>query len=337
MAYYAGLLIFVVCPAVLLLELLRCCYLEFRRDRIPILLYHRLVPRRAVRDGLIQNAEPIYTCYDDVFREQMKYLAGAGYVTLGMDDLTDVLSGKAEPPDRPVVITFDDGYLSNYTLAYPPLREFGLRATIFVAPRPNEYTRNIVRGVDGFLSPEQMRELDAHGVAIESHTLTHCVLSELPDSEAQHELTESRRVLEEILNRPVRHLAVPRSGYSRRVRRLAERAGYATVCCNNKGSANRLSSLFALPRIVIERDMTADEFARALRPGPAVILRLIGNIKRLPERLLGSSGAVSLRRRLYHGLFGGLFVTRRLKRMLAGAVVVYVLGCALFIRSLVRG
>lgn len=332
-----GFVLFAFIPLGLAAAIGWCVYQEYRRDRIPILLYHRLVSREAVRAGRIPDNEPIYAAYDDVFAGQMDHLKKDGYTTLNCDDLVDIRSGRRALPARSVVITFDDGYESNYSMAFPSLRRCGQKATIYVAPQPDEYSRKLVAGIDGFLTPEQMRELDRNGVSIESHTLTHCVLSELPDDQARYELTESRRVLSDILGRPVRHLAVPRSGYSRRIHRLAIEAGYETVCCNNKGSSTSSSDLMALPRIVIERDMSVADFANLLRPRTAAMLRIIGNLKRIPERLFGPTGAKNIRTWLYNSPIGGLFVTRRLKRILAAGAAVYGLAClAFYFRLLVH-
>src|SRR5262245_55851084 len=180
MVMATGIILFYVLPALLLAEVARCVYLERRRDRIPILLYHRLVARRAVGTGG-EDIEPIYVSFDDVFEGQMRWLRDKGFTTLDLDQFLAIRRDRAAPAPRSVVLTFDDGYESVYTLAWPVLRRLGLKATVFVAPRPDDYTRNLVRGVDGFLSEDQMRELDRGGVRIESHTLTHCVLSDLDD------------------------------------------------------------------------------------------------------------------------------------------------------------
>ena len=325
-----GIVLFYVLPALLLAEVARCVYLEHRRDRIPILLYHRLVARRRVAAGGVSDNEPIYVSFDDVFEGQMRWLREKGFTTLDLDQFLAIRRDRAAPPPRPVVLTFDDGYESVYTLAWPVLRRLGLKATVFVAPQPDDYTRNLVRGVDGFLSEDQMRELDRGGVRIESHTLTHCVLSELDDPSARHELAESKRLLGAILDRPVRHLAVPRSGHSLRVRRLAREEGYVTVCCNAKGSSNGLSSPLALPRIVIERDTTLTDFARALEPARAVVLRLVGNLKRMPAVIFGSKRTQVIRRRLARGPLRGLLLTRHLVRLAAACALLYATGIALF-------
>ena len=325
-----GVIVFYVIPSALLAEVLRSVYLEYRGDRIPILLYHRLIARREVEAGRVPDHEPIYASYDDTFAAQMRHLRDRGYTTLSMDEFLDIRRGRVPIPNRPVVLTFDDGYASNHALAWPVLQGQGMKATIFVVPEPDAETVGLVRGIDGFLSEAQMRELDEGDVAIESHTLTHCVLADLKDDAARYELMESRRRLGEILARPVRHLAVPRSGHSFRVRRLARAAGYETVCCNAKGSSNGWSNLYALPRIVIERDTSVEDFARALQPGRAVVLRLVGNLKRIPALLFGSIRTQEIRQALLGSPLGGLLLTRRLVRVLAGAAVLYALGILLF-------
>lgn len=335
MLTWLGIVVFLVLPGLLVLEVLRCLYLEHRRDRIPIVLYHRLISRRAVESGQIPDNEPIYAAYDDTFDGQMRYLRESGHTTLSLDEYLDVRAGRRPFPPRPVIVTFDDGYESNYTMAFPALRRWGQKAVIFVAPEPDEHTRNLVAGIDGFLSPQQMRELDAGGVSIESHTLTHCILAELNDETARYELVESKRRLGDVLGRPVRHLAIPRAGYGRRIYRLALEAGYESICCNNKGSSTGWSDRFALPRIVIERDMSVEDFARALQPRHAALLRLVGNLKRIPERLFGPRGASRLRNWLYRGPLKALFVTRRLKRLVLAAAVVYVAAGLAFLWHLV--
>jgi len=325
-----GALVFYVVPLVLLAEVARCVYLENRGDRIPILLYHRLIARRDVEAGRVPDREPIYASYDDTFAGQMRYLKERGWTTLSLDEFLAIRRGAAPRPARPVVLTFDDGYASNYTLAWPVLRREGLKATVFVALEPDAYTRDLVSGIDGFLDEGQMRELDRGGVAIESHTLTHCVLADLDDEAARHELVESRLRLGRILGRPVRHLAVPRSGHSPRIARLARETGYDTVCCNAKGSSNGCSRLDALPRIVIERDTTVEDFARALRPARAVVLRLLGNLKRTPAVLFGSVRTQRIRRGLLSGPLGGWLRTDRLTRLLLAGAALYGTGILLF-------
>ena len=260
----------------------------------------------------------------------MAFLKESGYHTLDLDDYARIRAGRGLLPTKPVIITFDDGYESNHALAYPELRRHGLGATIFVAPEPDEESRDLIEGIDGFLSDAQMREMSENGISIQSHGLTHCILTELDDDGVRKELTVSKQRLEEITGKEVNHLAIPRSGYSRKIRRIAREAGYRTVCGNLKGSASGLSSLMALPRIVVERDMTTEEFIDCLGPRAAVMLRIIGNLKRIPERIGGARFSQEVREILYQPRFRGLFRTSALKKIVLAGGLIYALAAVGF-------
>lgn len=331
-----GMIVFVGAPAVVTSWLVVAWWLEHRSDRIPILLYHRLVRKADVDRGDVRDDEPVWASYDTVFAEQMDALREGGFTTLDFDDYLAIRSGARPMPVRPVIVTFDDGYLSNYTLAFPVLRRNRQKATIFVAPEPDVETRALVAGIDGFLSAEQMKELAANGVSIQSHSLTHPVLTELTADAVVFELTESRRRLEAITGRPVRHLAIPRAGYSRAIRSQARQHGYATVCCNNKGTSTGWSDPLALPRLVVERDTSAGDLLHALTPRAGFVLRVVGNLKRIPERLGGVRFAQRVRGLLYREPFGHLFTTRNLKRGVVLAGAGYLAGGLLFVWHLLQ-
>ena len=326
----AGVIVFYVIPLLAVAEVVRCLVLEHRSDRIPILLYHRFIRKADARCGRVADTEMIWVCYDTEFAAQMDYLNDNGWVTLTLDDYCDIRAGRREKPAKCVLITMDDGYDSNYRLAYPVLRARNQRATIFVALEPDDHTRRQVEGVDDFVTEAQMREMSVHGIDIQSHTLTHCILTELDDDQAGYELSESRKRLTAITQKTVDHIAIPRAGYSRRIKRLVARAGYRSACCNNKGSSNGWSDPLALPRIVIERDMSVDDFAAALTPAHAAVLRLVGNVKRIPERFGGAVFARTVRNLLYHRWSGWLFRTRSLKRVLGVCALGYAVGVAWF-------
>ena len=325
-----GFLVFVLLPGLLASWAVFSFLLERRKDRIPILLYHRLLSKDKAERGEVPDDEMIWVCYDSSFSEQMRYLRDHGFTTLDFDDYTAIRNGTRPMPEKPVIVTLDDGYLSSYTMAFPVLRANRQKAVLFVVVEPNEYTRRKVEGVDGFVTAGQLKEMAQHGISIQSHTVTHCILTDLTDDEMRYELEESRKRLSEATGRPVRHIAIPRAGYNRRVKRFVKQAGYQTACCNNKGAAHGLSDPLALPRIVVERDMTIEEFARALSPAGATELRLLGGIKRIPERTLGPRWGANLRRVLYSGHLKPLFQLRHLKRAALGAALMYFLGSVWF-------
>jgi peptidoglycan/xylan/chitin deacetylase (PgdA/CDA1 family) len=310
---------------------------EWGPHRVPILCYHRLLSRADARAGLVRDDERMWVVYDDAFAAQMAELARAGFTPIDLDDYVAIRAGRFPRPPKPVAITFDDGYASNYTLAFPVLRRHGFKATVFVALEPDEHTREQVAGVDEFLDAAQIRELAAHGISIQSHSLTHPVLADLDDAAVRHELAESRALLEAITNRPVRHFCVPRGGGSARVRRWIRDAGYESACGFGRGTATDRSDLLELPRIGIERDMDLGSFLRVLAFPSSAHYRIAATIKTLPARIFGAQRARRLRDRLYTPRLAPWFTTHVLARVLLVLGALWVAASVLAFVSLVDG
>ena len=296
---------------------------EMRGERIPILCYHRFVRKQDVLSGRVADDEMGWVCYDDEFERQMDYLAEAGYTTLNLDELLEIQEGRRARPARPIAITMDDGYQSNYTQAFPVLRERGQKATIYVALEPDLHTRSQVEGIDGFLSPEELRELSSNGVSIQSHTLSHSILTELGDDEVRFELAESRRRLEEILGKPVEHFCFPRGGVDRRVRSLARNAGYKSATGAHQGAVSQASRAHDLPRINIDREMNLDAFRKALEPRHAAVIHLIGELKGMARRLVGPRRLREFRDLLHESPLRRLWSSVGLRRTAGVALSAY--------------
>ena len=119
------------------------------------------------------------------FDWQMKYLVDHGYHTITPDELYNYLEGTGTLPDRPVLITFDDGYVDNYTHAYPILKKYNLKATIFVVT-------GFLSKRKGYLTWDQLREMEKNGITIESHTVTHCLMTASARSSSSQSVTRKR-------------------------------------------------------------------------------------------------------------------------------------------------
>ncbi|MCI0392818.1 MAG: polysaccharide deacetylase family protein [Acidobacteria bacterium] len=103
---------------------------------------------------------------------------------------------------------------------------------------------------------DQAREMDAKGVEIGSHTMTHPILTNIGDTRLRCELSESRNQIEAVLRRPVEHFCYPNGDYDERVRKEAVRAGYRCAVTSTDGLNATGHDLFTLRRINTERDMT---------------------------------------------------------------------------------
>ena len=200
--------------------------------KILVLNYHQ------VQDVFTSLSMPVA-----LFDEQMNYLKTHGYASITPEELYKGLNGKIELPLKPVLITFDDGYADNYTNAFPILQAYGMRATIFVIPA--------LIGKKNYLTWEQLREMELGGVTIESHTLNHRKLEELPDEEIRSELLNSKVVLEENLGHAVNFLAYPTGTYNLHIAGLAKDVGYKGAFTIKYGNVDLGSNLFALERVPI--------------------------------------------------------------------------------------
>ncbi len=172
--------------------------------KVPILMYHYVStpPEEADKYRINLSVEP------DTFREQMKWLKDRGYSTVDLYDLIELLALSGEPPEKVVVITFDDGYLDNYTNAYPILEEFGFTGTFFI---PTEF---IDFGYDGYMTWEMIEEMAAKGHRFESHTKNHPDLSTLKRNDHVWQILGSQETLAAHLGYKPRFLSYPSGRYS---------------------------------------------------------------------------------------------------------------------------
>ena len=177
------------------------------------------------------------------FDAQMNYLVNQGYIAITPDALLSALEGELQLPPKPVLITFDDGYIDNYTNAFPILQKYGLRATIFIIPA--------FVGKEGYMNWEQLQEMENGGITMQSHTLNHIALEELPDDGIRAELLNSKILLEERLGHAVDFLAYPTGTYNLHIAGIAQDAGYKGAFTIKYGVVDRGSNAFALERVPI--------------------------------------------------------------------------------------
>ena len=201
--------------------------------KILVLNYHQIA----------SGNNPLSVSVSD-FDTQMKFLVDSGCITISPDELYSGLNGEIELPPKPVLITFDDGYRDNYENAFPILKKYNLRATIFVIPSFTDV-------YPGYMTWAQLKEMEASGVTIESHTLTHPKLEELPDDEIRNELLNSKNLLEEQLGHPVEFLAYPTGTYNLHIAGIAQDLGYKGAFTIKYGVVDVGSNFFALERVPI--------------------------------------------------------------------------------------
>lgn len=202
------------------------------------------------------------------FEKQMDYLAAHNYSVISLSELLKGLKGGQLPP-KPVVITIDDGFKSNYTLAYPVLKKYNFPAILFL------YT-NFIEKNNGSLTWEEIKEMTKNNIEIGSHTLSHCNLLKYRKNEnyetyltrIRKEIFLSKEILESKIGRKVKFFAYPYGAYSSTIKDLAIQAGYEGIL--NANSMNNIlnANPFSLNRQIIFGQNSFNSFIRILNQRP---------------------------------------------------------------------
>lgn len=197
------------------------------------------------------------------FEAQMQYLDDQGYETVTLDDLQSwIETGQPEPPAKPIVLTFDDNYLSIYTVAYPVLKAHGFVGinfahTNYVGVAPGDSPPTGYDHADWI----ECGTMETDGVIFtESHTKTHPNLPNLSEAAAREELAGSKAAIEANLSKICRHLAYPYGGYNASVIALAQEAGYETAVTTKSGVNTRSTPLMELRRFGVNPSTAMDTF-----------------------------------------------------------------------------
>lgn len=183
---------------------------------VPVLSYYRLSKNKPSKIAITQ----------DDFKAQMKYLKDNGYHVITLDQLLGFLDYQEQIPEKSVVITFDDGWISVYDIAFPILKEYGFPATIFI------YTDFV--GGGKAMSWKHIKELSEAGFDIQCQTKTHRNLTVLKNKESfkqyfnslEMEISYPKKLIEKKLNKECNCLAYPYGETNNLVIAMLKKHGY---------------------------------------------------------------------------------------------------------------
>lgn len=170
---------------------------------VPILMYHYI--STPPEDADIYRRDLSVT--PEQFREQMAYLAENGFTTIDLYDLSRALADKQLLPAKPVVLTFDDGYIDAYQNAFPILQEFGFKGTFFII------TEYVDRELPEYMSWAMIEEMAAAGHRMESHSKTHADLYGASQEELVWQLLGSQETLAAHIGYTPRYFCYPSGRY----------------------------------------------------------------------------------------------------------------------------
>lgn len=212
---------------------------EESEKSIPVLMYHSINRRTGMT-----KLNPYVVSPKD-FKEEMEYISKNKYTVISLDDLYYYMVQGKPVPKKSVVITFDDGYEDFYKNAYPVLKKYNFKATIFMIA-------GYVDKGNYYLNSNQLRELQNNGIDIESHTVFHERLSTLSYQKQLKTLADSKIILERFLNKKVNYIAFPYGSYNLDTMQALKKTGYLMAFTIKGGDSKLSQGLYTLHRVFMD-------------------------------------------------------------------------------------
>jgi len=223
---------------------------------VPILMYHEIAGPAETTSRLAVAPHAL--------REQLAYLHDEGYTTITAAELSAVLHGRGQLPDRAIALTFDDGYEDFHSRAMPLLQRYGFTATLFVTTGWIQDAAPLATGHRPcrMLGWTQIAEAANAGIEIAAHSRLHLQLDQLPRKLLYDELYVSKAQLEDRLGFSVTGLAYP-FGYSNvKVRQAVRDLGHDYACAVGNVLIGKEPDLLTLPRLTVRKSMRISAFRR---------------------------------------------------------------------------
>jgi peptidoglycan/xylan/chitin deacetylase (PgdA/CDA1 family)/GT2 family glycosyltransferase len=235
-------------------------WLTERTNRLPILMYHRVV-----EEG--PPALSRYCTAPSKFQAQMRWLRSNGYHSVFSTEAVYRLGRGEGFCGRPVLITFDDGTIDFFETAWPILRDCDFSAEVFVVS-------DMVGGYgtwdaeygppSSLMNAGQICALAQQGVRFGSHLATHRAVDSMSSIELLAELTRSRAMIDAWTSERTTALAMPYGVFDERIRFLAHVCGYQAMFTTQEGVAQQGADPFCLPRIEVQGGWNLNHFAEVL-------------------------------------------------------------------------
>ncbi len=204
--------------------------------KVPVLMYHRVVPRAEAGNSLPSLVVPPAT-----FARQMAALDAAGWHTITLAQLAADLQKGVRPPPKTFVVSFDDGYDDGYTYALPILQQHGFVGTFFiVAGRIGE---------PSILTADHVRALAAAGMEIADHTMSHANLPALDATALRYQIGGAAGVIASLTGHPPATFAYPFGDRDLRVIREVADCGFTMAVTNVEGVRETWATRFVVPRL----------------------------------------------------------------------------------------
>lgn len=189
---------------------------------------------------------------EENFDKQMRYLKGHGYHPITMQELYDYVTKGSTLPEKPVCITFDDGYADNYTIVYPLMKKYGFPWTLYLITgevgKPNQMTW------------EQLKEMaESHTVTIANHTVTHPKLGQLPSRlDKEKEIRGAQEALAKELGVHTTWISYPYGDYDQETMDICKELGIKLAVIMSDGRVHVNDNPLELHRVWVGNEVTLE-------------------------------------------------------------------------------
>ncbi|MCU0519139.1 MAG: polysaccharide deacetylase family protein [Anaerolineae bacterium] len=221
---------------------------------VPVLMYHYISELPADADIYRRDL----TVTPDRFEAQLQYLRDQGYQSITLTDVYETLALGKPLPARPIVLTFDDGYIDAYTHAFPLLQTYGFIGEFFVLATPAHFE------APAYMTWDEMRVMADAGMSIQAHGRDHYDLTNRDYDFLVYQILGAREAVEAHTGRPASFFCYPSGRHDASVEAVVESAGYLGAVTTAWGTEMRLDNRTTWPRIRIKGAWGIAEFSSVL-------------------------------------------------------------------------
>ncbi len=262
---------------------------------IPILMYHEISDKNKCRRISVKT-QYANIIDKELFERHIEYLYVNKFRCLNVEDLILLLKNSNinnEDLNKCIVITFDDGYEGNYYYAYPVLKKYGFKGTIFLIS--NKIGREYM------LSGSQIREMQKNDIFFGSHTIKHSLLGVIKNKNIYDELQGSKKTIEDVIGKEIKYLSLPHGSYRKGYDVIAKLAGYEGGLTSDPGINTKKVDAFYLKRNGIYRNSSLNYFKSICEKRKFLLLRITikKTLIRRIKKFIGEEKYLCMYNRIY--------------------------------------
>lgn len=233
-----------------------------QEKKVPILMYHSISSAATARFRQ-------FTVSPWLFAEHMAYLHQQRYTPLTVTQFIRARSqGASALAERPVILTFDDGFADFFTDALPVLKRYNVTATLYITTAfidgVSQWMRRERETARRILSWQELSEIAVNGIECGAHTHTHPRLDTLSTRAARNEMARSKRLLEDHLGQETCSFAYPYGYQTARLRQIAREIGFTSACAVRHAKSSITDDAFCLARLMVHADTDLNTFSALL-------------------------------------------------------------------------